>query len=176
MGSAEDPATQVNPVITTTDAERLRAAAARAAAEVLAVGGRVVIDATGHMAPADLVGPAVFLLPQGVDLARVPSANEELFGPIVHVIPYGTPEEAVRLANSVPYALTAGIFAQSAEDVEFFARRLDAGNLYINRPITAARVGVEPFGGFKRSGPARRPVATTTSWRSSTSCRTNLQS
>jgi acyl-CoA reductase-like NAD-dependent aldehyde dehydrogenase len=36
--------------------------------------------------------------------------------------------------------------------VEFLARRLDAGNLYINRPITAARVGVEPFGGFKRSG------------------------
>jgi delta 1-pyrroline-5-carboxylate dehydrogenase len=88
----------------------------------------------------------------GVDPARVPSANEELFGPIVHVIPYTTPEEAVRFANSVPYALTAGIFAQSAADVDFFTRRLDAGNVYVNRPITAARVGVEPFGGFKRSG------------------------
>jgi RHH-type transcriptional regulator, proline utilization regulon repressor / proline dehydrogenase / delta 1-pyrroline-5-carboxylate dehydrogenase len=152
MGRAEDPATQVNPVITRADAERLRSAAARAAAEVLATGGRVVIDATSQMAGEDLVGPAIFLLPQGVDPARVPLANEELFGPIVHLIPYTTPEEAVRLANSVPYALTAGIFAQSPEDVEFFARRLDAGNVYINRPITAARVGVEPFGGFKRSG------------------------
>jgi RHH-type transcriptional regulator, proline utilization regulon repressor / proline dehydrogenase / delta 1-pyrroline-5-carboxylate dehydrogenase len=152
VGSAEDPATQVNPVITTADAERLRAAARGAAAEVLTTGGCVVIDATGHMAPADLVGPAVFLLREGVDPVQVPSANEELFGPIVHIIPYATPDEAVRLANSVPYALTAGVFAQSAEDVDFFARRLDAGNLYINRPITAARVGVEPFGGFKRSG------------------------
>jgi RHH-type transcriptional regulator, proline utilization regulon repressor / proline dehydrogenase / delta 1-pyrroline-5-carboxylate dehydrogenase len=151
-GSAEDPATQLNPVITTADAERLRAASRRAAAEVLATGGRVVIDATDHMAPADLVGPAVFLLRQGVDPAQLPSAKEELFGPIVHIIPYDTPQEAVRLANSVPYALTAGVFAQSAEDVDFFARRLDTGNLYINRPITAARVGVEPFGGFKRSG------------------------
>jgi RHH-type transcriptional regulator, proline utilization regulon repressor / proline dehydrogenase / delta 1-pyrroline-5-carboxylate dehydrogenase len=152
VGMAEDPATQMNPVITTADAARLRAAAARAAVEVQATGGRVVVDATGCMAPSDQVGPAVFLLREGVDPARVPLANEELFGPIVHLIPYRTPEEAVRYANGVPYALTAGIFAQSAEDVDFFARRLDAGNLYINRPITAARVGIEPFGGFKRSG------------------------
>jgi RHH-type transcriptional regulator, proline utilization regulon repressor / proline dehydrogenase / delta 1-pyrroline-5-carboxylate dehydrogenase len=152
LGSAEDPATQVNPVITTADADRLRAAAVCATAEVLAVGGHVVIDATAQMAPSDLVGPAIFLLPEGIDLTRVPSANEELFGPIIHVIPYTTRDEAVRLANSVPYALTAGIFAQSADDVDFFVRRLDEGNLYINRPITAARVGVEPFGGFKRSG------------------------
>jgi RHH-type transcriptional regulator, proline utilization regulon repressor / proline dehydrogenase / delta 1-pyrroline-5-carboxylate dehydrogenase len=152
IGEAEDAATQLNPVITRADAARLRAAAARAAAEVQATGGRVIVDAISHVATADHVGPAVFLLRQGVDPAGVPSANHELFGPILHVIPYATPEEAVRFANGVPYALTAGIFAQSAEDVDFFARRLDAGNLYINRPITAARVGIEPFGGFKRSG------------------------
>jgi RHH-type proline utilization regulon transcriptional repressor/proline dehydrogenase/delta 1-pyrroline-5-carboxylate dehydrogenase len=152
LGSAADPATQVNPVITTADGARLRAAAVRAAAEVLAVGGRIVIDASNQISGADLVGPAIFLLPEEVDLTQVPSANEELFGPIVHLIPYTTREEAVQLANYVPYALTAGIFAQSADDVDFFVQRLDAGNLYINRPITAARVGVEPFGGFKRSG------------------------
>lgn len=152
LGNAEDPATQVNPVITMADAERLRRAAVRAAAEVLAVGGRVVTDASHQSAGADLVGAAIFLLPEGVDLTRVPSANEELFGPIVHLIPYTTREQAIQLANSVPYALTAGIFAQSADDVGFFVRQLDAGNIYINRPITAARVGVEPFGGFKRSG------------------------
>jgi RHH-type proline utilization regulon transcriptional repressor/proline dehydrogenase/delta 1-pyrroline-5-carboxylate dehydrogenase len=152
MGIAGDAATQLNPVITAADAERLRTAAASAAAEVQAVGGHVVVEATREMAPTDIVGPAVFLLGEGVDPARVPSANAELFGPILHIIPYTTPEEAIRLANSVPYALTAGVFAQSAEEVNFFAQRLDAGNLYINRPITAARVGVEPFGGFKRSG------------------------
>jgi acyl-CoA reductase-like NAD-dependent aldehyde dehydrogenase len=152
MGMAGDAATQLNPVITMADAQRLRTAAASAAAEVQAAGGRVVVEATREMAPTDIVGPAVFLLGEGVDPARVPSANAELFGPILHIIPYTTPEEAIRLANSVPYALTAGVFAQSAEEVNFFAQRLDAGNLYINRPITAARVGVEPFGGFKRSG------------------------
>jgi acyl-CoA reductase-like NAD-dependent aldehyde dehydrogenase len=152
MGLAEDPATQLNPVITGANAERLRAAAARATAEVQAAGGRVIVDATARPAAADLVGPAIFLLAEGIDPGRVPSANEELFGPIVHIIPYTTREEAVRLANVVPYALTAGVYAQSAEDVEFFARHLDAGNLYVNRPITGARVGVEPFGGFKRSG------------------------
>ena len=152
MGDAEDPATELNPVITRAEAERLRATAARAAVEVRATGGHVVVDATARMAPSDLVGPAVFLLGEGIDPQQVPLANEEMFGPLIHVIPYATREDAVRFANSVPYALTAGIFGQSAEDVEFFARRLDAGNLYVNRAITAARVGVEPFGGFKRSG------------------------
>ena len=152
LGRPEDPATQLNPVITSAEATRLRAAAARAAAEVQAAGGRVVVDATTSVDSPDLVGPAIFLLREGVDPAHVPSAHAELFGPIVHVIPYTTLEQAVQFANGVPYALTAGIFAQSSEDVEFLARRLDAGSVYINRPITGARVGVEPFGGFKRSG------------------------
>lgn len=152
VGRAEDAATQLNPVITTADAARLRAAIRRAAAEVRATGGHVIVDGTARVATGDNVGPAVFLLRRGVDPAGVSLANEELFGPIVHVIPYATPEEAVRFANGLPYALTAGIFAQSAEEVDFFVRRLDAGNLYINRPITSARVGIEPFGGFKRSG------------------------
>jgi RHH-type transcriptional regulator, proline utilization regulon repressor / proline dehydrogenase / delta 1-pyrroline-5-carboxylate dehydrogenase len=152
LGRAEDPATQLNPVITPAEAARLRAAAARAATEVQATGGQIVVDATGSAAIPDLMGPAIFLLRDGIDPAQVRSANEALFGPIVHVIPYTTLVQAGEFANSVPYALTAGIFAQSSEDVEFLARRLDAGNVYINRPITAARVGVEPFGGFKRSG------------------------
>jgi hypothetical protein len=152
ISAAEDPATQVNPVITSAEAARLRAAAERAAAEVRAAGGRVIVPARADAATPYLVGPAIFLLPEGVDPLHVPMATEELFGPIVHVIPYTTLGQAVRLANGVPYALTAGIFAQSSADVEGLARRLDAGNVYVNRPITAARVGVEPFGGFKRSG------------------------
>jgi RHH-type transcriptional regulator, proline utilization regulon repressor / proline dehydrogenase / delta 1-pyrroline-5-carboxylate dehydrogenase len=152
LGLAEDPATQLNPVITPAEAARLRAAAARAAAEVQATGGQVVVDTTARGAIPDLVGPAIYLLRDGFDPVQVPSANQELFGPIVHVIPYTTPAQAVQFANGVPYALTAGIFAQSSEDVEFLVRRLDAGNVYVNRQITAARVGVEPFGGFKRSG------------------------
>jgi hypothetical protein len=152
LGLAEDPATQLNPIITPAEAARLRAVANRAAAEVQATGGRVIVDATASGAIPDLVGPAIFLLRDGADPAQVPAAREELFGPIVHVIPYTTLTQAVQLANGVPYALTAGIFAQSSADVEYLARQLDAGNVYINRPITAARVGVEPFGGFKRSG------------------------
>jgi acyl-CoA reductase-like NAD-dependent aldehyde dehydrogenase len=98
------------------------------------------------------VGPAIFLLRDGADPAQVPSTQEELFGPIVHILPCATLAQAVQLANDVPYALTAGILAQSSEEVEYLAKRLDAGSVYINRSITAARVGVEPFGGFKRSG------------------------
>jgi RHH-type proline utilization regulon transcriptional repressor/proline dehydrogenase/delta 1-pyrroline-5-carboxylate dehydrogenase len=152
LGRSEDPATQLNPVITPAEAARLRTAAACAVAEVQATGGQVVVDAAGSLAIPDLVGPMVVLLRDGVDPAQVPSATQELFGPIVHVIPYAMLPQAVQFANGVPYALTAGVFAQSSEDVECLAQQLDAGSVYINRPITAARVGVEPFGGFKRSG------------------------
>ena len=77
LGRAEDPATQLNPVITPAEAARLRVAAARAGAEVQATGGQVVVDATASAAIPDLMGPAIFLLHDGVDRAQVPSANEE---------------------------------------------------------------------------------------------------
>src|SRR4029450_10132252 len=101
LGRAEDPATQLNPVITPAEAARLRAAAARAATEVQATGGQIVVDATGNAAIPDLMGPAIFLLRDGIDPAQVRSANEELFGPIVHVIPYTTLGQSGELANSV---------------------------------------------------------------------------
>ena len=56
------------------------------------------------------------------------------------------------MANGTDYGLTVGIFSRSPATIERAARAIEAGNVYANRAITAARVGVEPFGGMKMSG------------------------
>jgi RHH-type proline utilization regulon transcriptional repressor/proline dehydrogenase/delta 1-pyrroline-5-carboxylate dehydrogenase len=68
------------------------------------------------------------------------------------VIEYESLIEAVELFNATEYALTGGVYSQSQDDIDFLLKFLRCGNLYINRPNTGARVGIEPFGGFKLSG------------------------
>jgi RHH-type proline utilization regulon transcriptional repressor/proline dehydrogenase/delta 1-pyrroline-5-carboxylate dehydrogenase len=60
--------------------------------------------------------------------------------------------EAIELFNSSEYALTGGIYSQSQDDIDFLLKFLRAGNIYVNRPNTGARVAIEPFGGFILSG------------------------
>jgi len=61
-------------------------------------------------------------------------------------------DEAIRLFNGTDYALTGGIFSRSPQNFERARRELLVGNLYLNRPITGALVGRQPFGGFRLSG------------------------
>jgi len=60
--------------------------------------------------------------------------------------------EALEFANSSPFALTGGLFSRSPSRIEEAMRRFQVGNLYINRGITGALVGRQPFGGFRMSG------------------------
>ena len=71
---------------------------------------------------------------------------------MVHVVSYESLSEAVDIFNSTPYALCGGIYGQSQDDVDYLMKRMECGNIYVNRPSTGARVGIEPFGGFKLSG------------------------
>jgi 1-pyrroline-5-carboxylate dehydrogenase len=76
----------------------------------------------------------------------------EIFGPVLAVIRARDFDAAVRLFNGTEYGLTGGLFSRSRERIERAMREFEVGNLYINRSITGARVGVQPFGGFKMSG------------------------
>jgi 1-pyrroline-5-carboxylate dehydrogenase len=76
----------------------------------------------------------------------------EIFGPVLSVIRARDFDEAVRIFNGTEYGLTGGLFSRSRERIERARCEFDVGNLYINRGITGARVGVQPFGGFKMSG------------------------
>ncbi len=148
VGPADSPGTQINPVIDDAARDRLTRDAATARAEC-----RVLLDRfeepSGDGEPG--LGPLVVELPA----SRAPearTATEELFGPILALIRFSTEEEAYSLANGTEYGLTAGIFSRSPATIERATRAIEAGNVYANRAITAARVGVEPFGGMKMSG------------------------
>ena len=80
------------------------------------------------------------------------TTTEELFGPIVALIPFRTAAEAYAVTNGTAYALTAGVFSRSPLTIAEATRALQAGNVYVNRRTTGARVGVEPFGGMRMSG------------------------
>ncbi len=94
------------------------------------------------------VGPAIFtdVNPE----SRI--GQEEIFGPVVAIMRAKDIDEALSIANGVPYALTGGIFSRSPANIEKAKKEFRVGNLYINRKITGALVGRQPFGGFGMSG------------------------
>ena len=79
-------------------------------------------------------------------------AREEIFGPVLSVLKVRDLDEALDVANGTDYALSAGFFSRSPDNIERVKARLEAGNVYINRSCTGAIVGRHPFGGFKMSG------------------------
>jgi RHH-type proline utilization regulon transcriptional repressor/proline dehydrogenase/delta 1-pyrroline-5-carboxylate dehydrogenase len=79
-------------------------------------------------------------------------ATEEIFGPVLSVFRAGSFDEALALANDTEFALTAGLVSRSPAHIRLAAAELRAGNVYINRSITGAVVGRQPFGGYGLSG------------------------
>jgi 1-pyrroline-5-carboxylate dehydrogenase len=79
-------------------------------------------------------------------------AQREIFGPVLAVIKAANFEDAERIFNGTEYGLTGGLFSRSQERLARAKREFNVGNLYLNRKITGALVGVQPFGGFKMSG------------------------
>ena len=143
VGLPENPATQLGPVIEASARDRIHEAVTAGAEE-----GRVLFARTDLPAEGYFVGPALIVdLPSTSRILR-----DELFGPVVAVSRVKDLEEAVRMANATDYALTGGIYSRSPSAIEKISRELAAGNIYINRPITGARVGRQPFGGYRLSG------------------------
>ena len=145
VGPAEDPATSVGPVIDAEAFERVMSyiqLGRQEARQALAV------DVGALAERGCFVGPQIF--------ADVPPesrlAQEEIFGPVLAVIRAADLDEAIRIFNGTDYALTGGMFSRSPANLERAKRELLVGNLYLNRGITGALVGRQPFGGFKMSG------------------------
>ena len=142
IGPPEYPGNRVGPLI-----DERAYAAVRQYVEVGKREGRLVVDRQAD-GPGWFAGPAVFadIRPEH----RL--AQEEIFGPVLAVMKARDFDEAVRLANSTCYALTGGIYSRSPVNVQKARERLEVGNLYINRGITGALVGRQPFGGYRFSG------------------------
>ncbi len=75
----------------------------------------------------------------------------ECFGPVLGLMRAESLDEAIDLANAQPFGLTSGIQTLDDREIARWVDRVEAGNLYVNRPITGAIVGRQPFGGWKAS-------------------------
>lgn len=79
-------------------------------------------------------------------------AQHEIFGPVLTVITVKDFDEALEVANGTEFALTGGLYSKDESRLERAKREFHVGNLYLNRKITGALVGIQPFGGFNMSG------------------------
>ncbi len=106
------------------------------------------------LAAPDRDEPGFFVVPHVfVDVAPTATiAQEEIFGPVLSVIRAATFDDALQLALGVKYGLTGGLYSRNPAHIMRAARDFRVGNLYINRPITGAMVGRQPFGGSRMSG------------------------
>jgi aldehyde dehydrogenase (NAD+) len=139
----------LGPLISPRQKKRVEAFCANASADgiPLLAEGRIAdgVPREGYFVTPKLFGP----------VARANSlAREEVFGPILAAIPFDDEADAIALANATDFGLIAGIWTQNAKRATRVARKVRAGQVYIN--AYGAGGGIElPFGGVKKSGHGR---------------------
>ena len=142
VGDPAEPDTDVGPIIDAPSRDALLLHIERLKS------GAKLIGESKAPASGNYVAPVAFQL--GLDaLPKV-----EVFGPILHVCTYRRPEldQVLQWLRDTGYGLTLGIHSRIEETVEFIRQRARAGNVYVNRNMIGATVGVQPFGGEGLSG------------------------
>ena len=102
--------------------------------------------------PAGLGG--TFVLPTLIEIGQVQDLEREIFGPVLHVMTYARKDldALIDQINERGYGLTFGVHTRLDETVQRVVSRIRAGNVYVNRNMVGAVVGVQPFGGEGLSG------------------------
>jgi RHH-type proline utilization regulon transcriptional repressor/proline dehydrogenase/delta 1-pyrroline-5-carboxylate dehydrogenase len=143
VGQASDPEIDVPPVIEREAQERVNRYAATAQAD-----GRVAARAPDVPERGWFAAPTL-----ATDLPDdSPVLQEEIFGPLLAVERVRSVEEACDRVDASPFGLTGGLFSRNPQTVDYVTDRSPVGNLYVNREITGAMVGRQPFGGNRLSG------------------------
>jgi RHH-type proline utilization regulon transcriptional repressor/proline dehydrogenase/delta 1-pyrroline-5-carboxylate dehydrogenase len=143
IGHPRDMAVQLGPLIDADARQRVLSYAALARSEGTVLTPDREVPGEGYFAAPTIVG--------GVSTASS-LAVDEIFGPVLTVFRAADIDDAIAIANDTDYALTAGVLSRSPATIKHVAEELRAGNVYINRSITGAVVGQQPFGGFGMSG------------------------
>ena len=95
-----------------------------------------------------------FVAPTLIEISSIAEVKREVFGPVLHVLRYRRVdlEALIDAINDTGYALTFGLHTRIDETIALVTARIAAGNIYINRNLIGAVVGVQPFGGHRQSG------------------------
>ncbi|MDQ3741129.1 MAG: aldehyde dehydrogenase family protein [Actinomycetota bacterium] len=141
VGQADTFGTDVPPVIEQEAQERVNRYIEQCGDKV--VGRQAAIPGTGWFVTPTA---AAHLDPDA------PVLREEVFGPLLTIEAVKDVDDALDRIDQLSYALTSGLFCRNPRTVDHVARRNPVGNLYVNRRITGAMVGRQPFGGNRLSG------------------------
>jgi RHH-type transcriptional regulator, proline utilization regulon repressor / proline dehydrogenase / delta 1-pyrroline-5-carboxylate dehydrogenase len=146
VGNPDRLATDIGPVI---DAE--------AQQNLLAHIERMKGSAKTHFAlalPADTTNAGTFVPPTVLEIGSLAELTQEVFGPVLHIIRYQRADlgKLIDSINATGFGLTLGVHSRIDETIDFIASRAHVGNIYVNRNIVGAVVGVQPFGGEGKSG------------------------
>ncbi len=143
VGQAGRLGTDVPPVIERAAKERVDRYASIASSQGRIVARVAAVPEHGWFCPPTV---ATDLPPDS------PVLNEEIFGPLLAIDRVKDVAHACDVVDGLPYALTGGLFARDPATVRYVRERTPVGNLYVNRGITGAMVGRQPFGGNRLSG------------------------
>ncbi|MFC5552119.1 trifunctional transcriptional regulator/proline dehydrogenase/L-glutamate gamma-semialdehyde dehydrogenase [Massilia aerilata] len=104
--------------------------------------------------PAALQAQGTFVPPTVLEIGSMAELQREVFGPVLHIVRYRRADlgKVVDTINGTGYGLTLGIHSRIDETIDFITARAHVGNIYVNRNIVGAVVGVQPFGGEGKSG------------------------
>ncbi len=150
MGNPLDPNTQVGPVTTPQQYDKILkyiAVAKDEGAEVLLGGGPASGPECGNS--KWFVQPTIF----GGVHNKMRIAQEEVFGPVLSIIRFKTDEEAVEIANDIAFGLAAGVWTQSIKRALTISNAIRAGTIWVNTYRSISYMS--PFGGYKMSGLGR---------------------
>ncbi len=143
--STGDPSllsTDVGPVIDAEAYEGLQAHVKRLQSQARAVLPAQAMDPTARLLP-----------PQAFEVARVADVRQEVFGPVLHIVRWrGDPQHVIDEINALGFGLTLGLQTRIDSRAQALAARAHVGNVYVNRNMIGAVVGVQPFGGEGLSG------------------------
>ncbi|MEO5670274.1 MAG: L-glutamate gamma-semialdehyde dehydrogenase, partial [Ramlibacter sp.] len=98
-------------------------------------------------------GASRLIPPQAFEVARIADVSQEVFGPVLHIVRWsGDPQAVIEQVNALGYGLTLGIQTRIDSRAQALAAAAHTGNVYVNRNMIGAVVGVQPFGGEGLSG------------------------
>ncbi len=145
LGNPDRLSTDVGPVI---DAEAKRGIDAHIAA-MRDKGRRVA-----QMPMPEGCAPGTFVPPTLIEIDSIDELKREVFGPVLHVVRYrrSALDKLLEQIRATGYGLTLGIHTRIDETIAHVIGRAHVGNIYVNRNIVGAVVGVQPFGGEGLSG------------------------
>ncbi|MDR4651366.1 MAG: bifunctional proline dehydrogenase/L-glutamate gamma-semialdehyde dehydrogenase PutA [Nitrosomonas sp.] len=151
LGSPADYAADIGPVISASAVMQLKTHISH----IRALGNTIyqlpLLSGATYLRPTQ---SGYFYPPTLIELQSMEQLREEVFGPVLHLVRYASNElnAVIETVNASGYGLTLGIHSRIQHTIETIRQRARVGNIYINRNMIGAVVGVQPFGGMGLSG------------------------